>query len=150
MTETAPSSSPSVPGRRRATAPPAPTRWTGWIWFAATMMVLMGSLHAIAGLLALLNDEYYEVGKGGLAVEASYTVWGWTHLVVGAVVVAAGWALVYGRMWGRVVGVAVAGVSVILNVAFMAAYPVYGAIVIAIDLLVIWAITVHGSEMTST
>jgi hypothetical protein len=112
-------------------------------------MVLLGSLHAIAGLLALLNDEYYEVGKGGLAVEASYTVWGWAHLVVGAVVVVAGWALVYGRTWARVVGVVVAGVSVILNVGFMAAHPVYAAIVIAIDLLVIWAITVHGTEMTS-
>lgn len=149
MTGTAPSSSPSVPGRRAATPPPQPTRWVGWILFAATMMVLVGSLHAIFGLLALLNDEYYQVGKSDLLVEASYTVWGWTHLVLGTVVAAAGWALVYGRTWARVVGVAVACFSMIVSVAFMSAYPVYVAIVIALDGLVIWAITVHGSETTS-
>jgi hypothetical protein len=148
MTDTAPSSSPSAPGRA-VTAPPTPTRWVGWILFAATMMVLLGALHAIAGLLALLNDEYYQVGKGDLAVDASYTVWGWTHLVVGAVIAVAGVALVYGRTWARVVGVAVAGVSVVLNVAFLAASPIYAAIIIAFDVLVIWAITVHGSEITS-
>ena len=148
MTSTAPSSSPSVPGRRAAAAP-TPTRWVGWILFAATMMVLLGALHAIAGLLALLNDQYYQVGKGDLAVDASYTVWGWTHLVVGAVVLAAGVALVYGRTWARVVGVAVACVSVLLNIGFLAAYPMYAAIIIALDVLVIWAITVHGSEVTS-
>jgi hypothetical protein len=148
MTGTAPSSSSSAPGRAVA-APPTPTRWVGWLLFAATMMVLLGALHAIAGLLALLNDQYYQVGKSDLAVHASYTVWGWTHLVVGAVVVAAGVGLVNGRTWARVVGVAVAGVSVLLNVGFLAAFPVYAAILITFDVLVIWAITVHGSEITS-
>jgi len=148
MSDTAPSSSTSA-SSRPVTVPPTPTRWVGWILFAATMMVLLGALHAIAGLLALLNDQYYDVGKGDLAVDASYTVWGWTHLVVGAVIAVAGVALVYGRTWARVVGVAVAGVSVVLNVAFLAASPVYAAIIIAFAVLVIWAITVHGSEITS-
>lgn len=149
MTGTTQSSSSSVPGRRAAAPAPRPTRWVGWIWFAATMMVLLGAFHAIAGLLALLNDQYYQVGKNGLSVHASYTVWGWTHLVVGVVIVAAAGALVAGRLWGRVLGVFVACVSIFLNVGFMAAYPAYAAIVIALDVLVIWAITIHGDEMTS-
>jgi hypothetical protein len=145
MTDTAPSS-PATRSRRAAS--PQPTRWVGWILFAATMMVLVGSLHAIFGLLALLNEEHYEVGKGDLLVEASYTVWGWAHLVGGAVIAATGWALVYGRSWARVLGVVVACLSMIVNVAFMNAYPVYLAIVIALDILVIYAITVHGREIT--
>jgi hypothetical protein len=145
MTDTA-SSSPAT--RRRRAAPPQPTRWVGMILFAGTIMVLVGGLHAIFGLLALLNDQYYDVGKGQLAVDASYTVWGWTHLILGAVVAAAGVALMYGRTWARVVGVAFACVSMIVNVAFMSADPWYVAIVIALDILVIYAITVHGREIT--
>lgn len=149
MTGTTPSSRPSTGGRSAIPAPAEPTRWVGWILFAATMMVLLGAFHAIAGFLALLNDQYYQVGKNDLTVHVSYTAWGWTHLAVGAVVVAAGVALMYGRSWARVVAVVVACASILLNIGFMAAYPGYAAIVIALDVLVIWAITVHGAEVRS-
>ena len=150
MTDTAPSSEPTAADQARwaATRPPEPTRWVGWILFAGTMMALMGGLHAFFGFLALLNDQKYLVGKGDLAADASYTVWGWTHLIVGAVILVAGLSLMYGRSWARVAAVVVACVSIVLNFAFMAAYPVYGLITIVIDLLVFWAITVHGKEIT--
>jgi len=50
-------------------------------------------------------------------------------------------------MWARIVGVLVALVSSVVNLAFMAAYPLWSVIMIVVDVLVIWAITVHGSEM---
>jgi hypothetical protein len=150
MSGTTPTSSETATaGRRVVPAQTTPTKWVGWVLFAATMMVLLGAFHAIAGFLALLNDQYYQVGKNQLTVHVSYTAWGWTHLVVGAVVVAAGVALMYGRAWARVVAVVVACASILLNIGFMAAYPGYAAIVIALDVLVIWAITVHGAEVRS-
>jgi hypothetical protein len=40
--------------------------------------------------------------------------------------------------------------SAILNLVFISAYPVWSAIVIAIDVIVIYAIVVHGRELKST
>lgn len=122
------------------------TGWTGWIVFAGTMMALIGSLHVIQGLLAVLDEEYYLATDGGLAVTADYTAWGWTHIVAGAVVIAAGVGVVAGRIWARVVGVTLAVVSALLNFTFMAAYPIWSAIVIALDVFVILALTVHGRD----
>lgn len=132
---------------RQAAAEPQPTGWVAWIFFAATMMLILGVFHAIQGLVAIFNDSYYLVGKSGLTVQVDYTAWGWTHLVLGVLVAAAGVALFTGRTWARVVGVAVAALSALVNIGFLAAYPVWSTILIALDVLVIWAITVHGAEM---
>ena len=150
MTETAPSANvrTDVPRQSSRSAPPA-TGWVGWIAFAAAMMIMIGFLHAIQGLVAIFNDEYYLVGKNGLTLEIDYTAWGWTHLVLGLLVAAAGFALFTGKMWARVVGIGLAMLSLLANFAFIAAYPFWSTIVIAIDVFVILALTVHGREMES-
>ena len=135
---------PAATGRRMAAEP---TGWVGWIIFAATMMLMMGTFHAIAGLVALFRDEYFLVSKNGLVVHVDYTAWGWTYLIGGIIMVAAGAALFAGQMWARIVAVVLALASAVLNMAFFAAYPWWSAIMITLDVLVVWAVTVHGSEM---
>ena len=127
----------------------AESGWVGWIAFAGTMMVLLGSFHAIQGLVALFNDEYFLVAQSGLVVTADFTAWGWAHLILGLIVVAAGASLFTGHMWARIIGVLLALFSAVVNLAFLAAYPLWSAIMIVLDVLVIWAITVHGSEVKS-
>ena len=121
--------------------------WVGWISFAGVMMIVLGSLHFIEGLVALFNDEYFLVGKSGLVVSVDYTAWGWVHMLAGVIVVAAGLGVMVGQVWARVVGVAMAAVSIIVNVAFMGAYPFWSLTMIALDIVVIMALTVHGSEV---
>lgn len=121
--------------------------WAGWIVFAALMLMLTGAFHVIQGLVALMNDDYYVVGSSGLVVDVSYTAWGWVHLLAGAVAVLTGVSLLAGRMWARVVGTAIAGMSAIVNVGFLAAYPVWSALMIVLDVIIIMALTVHGGAI---
>src|SRR5690349_22255685 len=83
------------------------TGWYGWIVFAGTMMLMLGSFHAVAGLVALFKDDYYLVRPSGLVVNVDYTTWGWTHIVLGLVIAGAGFGLFVGAMWARVVAVLV-------------------------------------------
>ena len=123
------------------------TGWVGWIAFAGVIMLLLGSLHVIQGLVALFKDEYFLVGKSGLIVNVDFTAWGWVHIVGGIIIAAAGLALFSGKVWARTIAVLLAMVSAVVNVAFLSAYPIWSALMIAIDVLVIWALTVHGSEL---
>jgi hypothetical protein len=129
---------------------PQQTGWVGWIVFAATMMLLMGTFHLVQGLVAIFKDDYYVVGKSGLVVQLDYTAWGWTHVIFGAIVIAAGIGLFTGQFWARLVGIALAGISALLNFVFIAAYPFWSMIIIAVDVFVILALTVHGREMKQT
>ena len=118
--------------------------WSGWIGFAGTMMIMLGAFHAIAGLVALFEEDYFLVTQSGLVVSADFTTWGWTHLIVGALVAVAGGALFAGATWARVVAIVIAMLSAIVNLAFLSAYPLWSAIMIAVDILIIHAVTTHG------
>ncbi len=68
------------------------------------------------------------------------------HLLLGILVAVAGLGLMVGQMWARIVGILLALVSAVVNIAFLAAYPVWSVILITVDILVIYALTVHGKE----
>jgi hypothetical protein len=124
-----------------------PQPWTGMLGFGATLAIIIGVLHGIAGLTALLNDDYYVVVSEQLAVSLNYTAWGWAHLLFGVVAIAAGYGIIKRRTWGRILGVVFASLSAIVNFGFLNAQPVWSAIVIAFDIVLIWALTVHGNEV---
>lgn len=134
-----------LPYYRYSSEPPR----SAWVAFAGTMLALVGSFHAIQGLVALFRDDYYLVAPSGLVVNVSYTTWGWVHLLGGVVILAAGLGAIAGQTWARVVGVVVAAVSALLNVTFLAAYPIWSTLMIALDVLVIWALMVHGGDDTN-
>ena len=123
-----------------------PSRWSGWIMFASVMMMLSGGLQATYGLIAALNDEWVVWGnRANLYLDL--TTWGWLHMIVGTIVVLSGVGLLTGNILARIVGVLVAVGSLVANFLYVPAYPVWALTIIVIDVLVIWAITVHGGEL---
>ena len=123
------------------------TAWAGWVVFGGVMLIMMASFQIIEGLVALFDDGFYAVGPNGLVVDVDYNTWGWVHLVIGVIAALAGVGLLVGNMAARVVGVAVAFLSALVNLAFISAYPLWSTIMITIDVIVIFAIIVHGREV---
>jgi hypothetical protein len=124
-----------------------PTGWVGWIIFAGVAMVVLGAFQLIEGLVAVFERGFYLVTASNMIVHVNYTAWGWTHFGIGCAVVITGLGVLAGSTWARVVGIALAVISAIISLAFIPAYPVWGIIVIALDVLVIYALAVHGREM---
>ncbi len=122
------------------------TGWVGWVYFAGIILAVSGLFQAIQGLTAIFHDEVFLVGKNGNVIELDYTAWGWIHLIVGIAVLLAGLSLFRGSIYGRVVGVIFAVLSAVVNLAFIAAYPAWSILIIALDVLVIYALVVHGPE----
>ena len=126
-----------------------PAMAIGAIMFAGIMMAVNGIFSAIAGLVALVKDEFYVVLPNYL-LEMDATTWGYIHLIVGIVVALAGFSVLTGKTWARVVGIVVASLSAIANFAFIPYYPVWSLLIIAIDVVVIWALAAHGRQMSSS
>jgi hypothetical protein len=121
------------------------TGWVGWVYFAGFLMMLSGVFQIIAGLVALFRDEVFLVGANNLFV-LDYTQWGWIHLIFGVVLFLTALSLMSGGLWGRTVGVVLASLSAIANFAFISAYPLWAMLVITLDILIIYALLVHGDE----
>ncbi|MBP7807329.1 hypothetical protein KA047_02425 [Candidatus Saccharibacteria bacterium] len=122
------------------------TGWTGWVYFAGFMMIINGVLQGIAGLTALLNNEWLVVTENKLLL-LNFTTWGWVHLLLGVVILMAGFYVMHGAVWARAVGVILASLGVVINLAYVNAYPLWSLAIILIDVLVIYALTVHGGEV---
>lgn len=134
---------------RAVDSTPEPTGWVGWILFAGTMLLLVGCFQVMAGFVALFNDNFYVARGDDLAVAFNYTSWGWIQIVLGALALAAGYGVMVGKLWARIYAIGYAGLAAIANMAFISAYPVWMTIMITIDVLVIWALAVHGREVKS-
>jgi hypothetical protein len=129
---------------QRRQEPPVSGWAMGGIAFAATMMLLIGSFHAIAGLVAIFDDEFYVVTRN-YTFELDTTVWGWIQLILGVGVAATGWALFARAEWAFITAIMLAGLSAIVNFFFIPYYPFWAIVVIAIDVWVIWALTRPGT-----
>lgn len=115
---------------------------------AGILMVMVGVLHAIQGLIALVNDDFYVVGAE-YVFQLDLTTWGWIHLIGGVIVASAGIALFQGAVWARTVAVVIAVTSIIANFMWMPYYPLWSLTVIAFDAFVIWAVTAHGRDIVT-
>ncbi|MEV4701740.1 DUF7144 family membrane protein [Actinoplanes sp. NPDC049316] len=124
-----------------------PTAWVGVVLFGGIMMLMVGCFQVTQGFVALFREDYYLVSPDGLVVQLDYTAWGWTHLVIGLIAVGTAIGVMAGQTWARVLGIVIAAVSALVNVAFLAAYPIWSMIVIVMDVLVIYALAVHGREV---
>lgn len=114
--------------------------------FAGILMVMVGIFHAIQGIVALANDNFFVVGEE-YVFEFDVTAWGWIHLIAGVIVAFAGAALFRGSVWARTVAVVLACVSILANFLWLPYYPFWSITVIALNVFVIWAVTVHGRDI---
>ena len=129
-----------------AHAPTVRTRWVGWVVFAGLTMIIVGTIEVMMSMVAFFNRAYYYVAASALAVHINYGAWGWIQLLIGLVFIAAGYGLIAGQLWARITAVVIAFLSAVANLAFIAAYPWWALTVIALDVVIIYAVTVHGAE----
>jgi hypothetical protein len=124
-----------------------PSGWVGMVVFGGLMLIVAGTFHAMAGLVGIFNDAYWLVPSQALMITVDYTAWGWVHLVLGIFAFAAGAGIMAGQTWARVSGVVLAVLSSLVNLAFLPAYPLWSTMIIALDVLVIYALIAHGREV---
>lgn len=113
---------------------------------AAIVMIFAGALGALEGLMALVDPAFFDPSRRTLlAFDA--VGWGWTHLILGAVVVVAGFGVLNALLWARVLGIALAVVSAVAHFLFLPQYPFWSTLLLALDILVIWALCRYSRDV---
>jgi hypothetical protein len=120
---------------------------TGGIGFAASLLTLIGGFQVIAGLAAVINDDFFVVTRN-YAFDLDVSAWGWVHLGFGLLLVVTGFGLFGRRAWAGVTAIFLAMLSAMANFFFIPYYPFWAIVVIALDVWVIWALTRPGAIRT--
>lgn len=118
----------------------------GAITFAAVLLFMVGVFQVFAGLAGILEDEFYLTTQNYI-FEFDATTWGWTHLIWGIILVLTGLGLFSGNALARTAAVFLAALSAMMNFAFIPLYPIWSIVIIAVNVLVIWALVAHGRDV---
>ncbi|KJL44144.1 MULTISPECIES: DUF7144 family membrane protein [Microbacterium] len=125
----------------------AVTGWVGWGVFAAIVLLIAGFIDVLHGLQALIGpDTAYFLAESGL-FSIDVQGWGWWHLISGLLLILVGFALLAGATWARVVAIILVIINAIGQLTLVAAQPWLSITVLVLDILVIYALTVHGREL---
>jgi hypothetical protein len=119
--------------------------WSGWVTFASMLLILLGSLHGVQGFLALFDEGYF-VARSEELVLVSYGAWGAVMLLWGSILLVVGAALNARLGWARWVAAAIVMVDVVLQVGFLPSSPLLSAMLIGIDIVVLFALTARWEE----
>jgi hypothetical protein len=123
--------------------PPGARPVSGWAVgfsaFAGAIMIMIGIFQFFEGLAAVANDSFFVVGNN-YTYNLDTTAWGWIHMIIGVIVFAAGLGIFSGATWARAVGITVAVISAIANFFYIPYYPIWAVLLIALCVIVIWAL----------
>jgi hypothetical protein len=118
--------------------------WSGWISFAAILIIVVGGMDALQGFVAIIKDEYVVATPKGIAL-VDITAWGWITLLWGGLLIIAGLGLLSGAGWARWLAIIGVGINALQQVAFMAnypqAYPIWNLMIVALNVIVLYALT---------
>ena len=124
---------------------------SGWalsgVAFAACMLTLIGTFQIVAGLTAIIDDEFYVVARN-YTFDIDTSAWGWAHLLLGVLMLGAGIGLFGRQTWAGVTAIFLALLSAVVNFFFIPYYPFWSILVIALDVWVIWSLTRPGAVNT--
>ena len=124
------------------------TGWAGWVYFAGILLILRGISEAFLGITALVNKHYlFTTGHTLVVTSSNMSAWGWVDLAVGVLLLAVGFSVLHGSTWARIVAVLFAGLSFLVNMAFVGIFPVWAIVAMIVDVCIIYSLIVHGDEV---
>jgi hypothetical protein len=121
--------------------------WAGWVAFAGLLLMILGGLAFFQGLVAVIRDQYYVLGDNG-ALVLDVSQWGWIMMIWGIVLALVGYGVVSGASWARWVAILVVGLNFIAQLGYDggSGYTLWSLCVIALNILVLWALIVRWDE----
>ena len=125
------------------------TAWAGWVIFASTMLVVVGTFNLIQGLVAIFDDERLVIVANKL-IAVDLTGWGWLTLIFGVVMIITGFGLLTVRTWARITAIVIVALHALAQMSSLGAYPVWSLLMITLDTVLLYALTVRWSAASAS
>jgi hypothetical protein len=109
------------------------------------MLLVVGGINIFQGIIALAQGERV-VAVADRFVLVDMTSWGWTLVISGVLMMVVALGMFLATTWARICGIIIVAVHAAAQVAWLGAYPVWSLLMIALDTIVIFALTARWSE----
>ena len=128
----------------------SPSGWAGWVGFAGIILIIQGIITGIQGLMAIIGpDQYYVITEENLLM-FNVNGWGWWSLIIGVLLLLTGFALMAGMTWARIVAIILVALSAIGQLFLLSEQPCGSLLIIALDVLILFALTVKWNAIEAS
>ena len=117
-----------------------------WLAFAAALLAVSGIFKILDALWAFKYDDERSRKVQTVVFERDLSSWGWVWLVVGILLIAAGFAVVTGAEWARWVGIVAASIATITFLPWIYFQPLWTILSVTLAVLVIYALAAYGGS----
>ena len=121
-------------------------RGTGWLSFAAALLVCSGIFKVFDAIWAFKYDDDIPEDLQTVLFEDDLAAWGWVWLILGAALIAAGFGVVKSSQWARWFGIVAASLAAIVNYTWIFVQPLWAIINVTLAVLVIYGLAAHGGR----
>lgn len=112
----------------------------------AVLLATVGALSLFEGIAAVARDDLFVLGRAYI-FELDTATWGLLHIVLGVLLFTGALGLMTGRTWGRVLSIGFLAPAIIANFLWLPYYPWWGALIIALSVVAIWAIATWATPI---
>jgi len=116
--------------------------YSGWVIFAAIMLIIVGVLNVIWGIAAIADSKFFVQDQKYIL--SNLNAWGWITLIIGVLQLLAGFSLWSGNIYGRVMAILFASLSALAALLSIPAYPFWSLAIFAIDIIIIYQVSLYG------
>ena len=118
----------------------------GWLAFTAALLVTMGIFRILDAFWAFRYDDDIPEGLQTIIFDSNLAAWGWIWLLLGTLMILAGFAVVQGMQWARWFGIAVLAVAAITNYTWIVFRPFWTLVLEGVYLAGIYGLAVYGAR----
>jgi hypothetical protein len=122
-----------------------PANRAGVVTFAGVLFIVVGLFNVLDGIIALTRPEQLFVGENVFVVK-DYDAFGVTLLSLGGVEALVGFGILSRSRVAQVLGIALASLGFLIHLAYFRHYPAWSVALMALNIVVIYALTVHGDQ----
>ncbi|MGH2885989.1 MAG: DUF7144 family membrane protein [Solirubrobacteraceae bacterium] len=120
-------------------------RGYGWVVFAGTLLLMLGTLNFIEGLAAIGNSKFF--AHNTHYIVGSLNTWGWIVLIIGVAELLVGWGVLVKNQLSRWVGVIVVSLNAIVQLMIIPAYPFWSLTIVTLDILALYGLVAYGGRV---
>lgn len=119
------------------------TKGSGWLTYSGIMLIIAGAVSIFDAIWAFRYDDTI---VDLVFLEENLAAWGVIWLILGAVLIGAGFAVMNKTPWARWTGIVAAGFAIVSNLSWAQVQPQQGLIGALLAALVVYGLAVYGAE----
>ena len=120
------------------------TRGSGWVTFAAVMIMMVAILNIIDGIAAISKSSFFV--NDARYVFSDLNTWGWIVLGLGVLLMVVGFGIWAGNQIARWAGIVIVSLNAIAQLLFIPAYPFWSLSIFTLDVLVLYGLAAYGGR----